>query len=54
MIPQRNADDRFSEALVFTLAPPVEFDAIRRELETAFEAAGWGDVNIARGRAGAA
>lgn len=33
------ADYRFSEDLDFTLAQPVEFDPIRRELETAFEAA---------------
>lgn len=30
---------RFSEDLDFTLAHPVEFDTIRREIETAFEAA---------------
>ena len=33
------ADYRFSEDLDFTLARAVEFDPIRRELETAFEAA---------------
>src|SRR3989304_8961510 len=33
------ADYRFSEDLDFTLARPVEFDPVRRELETAFEAA---------------
>ena len=32
------ADYRFSEDLDFTLAHPAEFEAIRRELETAFEA----------------
>ena len=48
------ADYRFSEDLDFTLARSEEFDPIRRELETAFEAAGWGDVSTSRGRAGAA